>query len=211
MSEMIDLKAVERRAFRSTFQDGLWDMFLGVMFLMFPFGVFLRKADMSETTDALITLGVNFGAVVLFVLAKRYITTPRIGRVKFGPERQRKIRMGRLVLGASVVLGLVVFILTASDNLNSGELMLGVFSVNILVVFGALAHFLDFPRLYGYAAAFALSMPVGIVLEGWINGFEAPYTFFLTAGVPLVVGMVLFNRFLRDYPLPVEEPVNGTA
>ena len=33
MSEMIDLHHVERRAWRLYFQDGLWDIFLGLLFL----------------------------------------------------------------------------------------------------------------------------------------------------------------------------------
>jgi hypothetical protein len=211
MSGRIDLKAAERRAFRSTFQDGLWDMFLGMIFLLFAIGPLLQKAELSKTANMLITLGVNLGSVLIFVLAKRYITTPRIGLVNFGDARKSKVRKGRLVLAASVVLGLVVFILTASGNLSGGEIILGLFSLNILVVFGAMAYYFDFTRLYGYAVGFALSLPVGLLLEEWIEGFEAPYTFFLSAGVPLIIGTVLFVRFLRDYPLPMKERINDTA
>ena len=29
MSETLDLKAIERKAFRATHQDGLWDIYIG--------------------------------------------------------------------------------------------------------------------------------------------------------------------------------------
>ena len=31
MSQEIDLKQIERKAFRSTYQDGLWDIYIGLV------------------------------------------------------------------------------------------------------------------------------------------------------------------------------------
>jgi hypothetical protein len=43
MSQQISLKGAEQRAFRITYNDGLWDIFLGCYFLMFSiiFGMLL--------------------------------------------------------------------------------------------------------------------------------------------------------------------------
>ena len=35
MSTQLNLKEIERKAFRSTYQDGLWDIHLGLIFVRF--------------------------------------------------------------------------------------------------------------------------------------------------------------------------------
>jgi hypothetical protein len=47
MSQSISLKELERKAFRSTFQDGLWDMYLGFLLLMMGMGLVLRAFNTS--------------------------------------------------------------------------------------------------------------------------------------------------------------------
>ena len=38
MSESIDLKSLEKKAYRSVFNDGLWDLFIGMLILNFGLG-----------------------------------------------------------------------------------------------------------------------------------------------------------------------------
>ncbi len=90
MSEQLNLKELERRAYRSTFQDGLWDLYLaGLMACLGILGVIgLRD---TETWVWLIGYTVLVGGVLgLFMLGKRYITVPRLGIAKFGPARKRR-------------------------------------------------------------------------------------------------------------------------
>jgi hypothetical protein len=202
MGRQIDLKELERRAFRSTFQDGLWDIYLGLLFLAFAFGPIYDWLGFSKTADMVFQLGYVVVAFLLLYLGKRYITVPRLGQVKFGPARKRKIIKTRVVLGISVVLGLTVWALFASGHDLALNMLLLIFAVNILVVFGAMAYYLDFDRLYIYAVLYGLSLPVGRVL-GLPN--EAA-VFWVTAGATVIVGIVLFVRFLRDYSVPpIEE------
>ena len=82
-----DSKDLERRAWRSVFQDGLWDIALGIMFL----GVGLST-----------TLGLGRGwtyleyaaamalSIALIRIGKQRITLPRLGWVRFGPKAERR-------------------------------------------------------------------------------------------------------------------------
>jgi hypothetical protein len=205
MSQPIDLKELERRAFRSTFQDGLWDIYLGLLFLAFGFGPIYEWLGFSETTQDLCHLVYVIVTFMIFLLGKRYITVPRLGWVKFGPARKRKIIKTRLVLAVSVLLGLILWALFASGNPIGLPLVLVIFSANILIVMGAMAYFLDFERLYIYAVAWALSLPVGELLDLK----EETAVFWVTAGSVVVMGIVLFMRFLRDYPILPEVPSGG--
>jgi hypothetical protein len=205
MAQRIDLKERERRAFRSTFQDGLWDVFLGMVFLAFGFGPIYEWLGFSETADMVFHLGYVLTAFLIFYLGKIYITVPRLGRAKFGPARRRKIIKTRVVLGASVLLGLGMWALFASGNDLALNLVLLVFALNTLVVLGAMAYYLDFDRLYIYAVLYALSLPVGRVLVVHAGLPDEAAVFWVTAGATVIVGIVLFVRFVRDYPLPTAE------
>jgi hypothetical protein len=207
MSQQIDLKERERQAFRSTFQDGLWDIYLGLLFLAFGFAPIYNWLGMSETADMAFHTVYVLVIFLIIWLGKRYITVPRLGRAKFGPARKRRIIKTRVVLTGSVLLGLVAFALFATGNKVAVDLILLVFSANILIVFGTMAYFLDFDRLYIYAVLYALSLPVGQLLERHAGLPDADYIFFLSAGPTVIVGMVLFVRFMRNYPLPPDEEV----
>ena len=63
MSEKIDLKELERRAFRSTFQDGLWDIFLGLLLLNMGGGTLLGGSGMSPLWAMVVLTG--FAGMVL--------------------------------------------------------------------------------------------------------------------------------------------------
>jgi hypothetical protein len=212
MSQPLSLKEAERKAFKSTFQDGLWDIYLSLIFMGFAFGAFLDTLGVSEAGTMIIWMSYVLLAFLLMWIGKRFVTVLRIGLVKFGPTRKARLMKIRTVLLASVVLGLIVWIAFAlgSDNLSAG-LMLGIFALNILVVFGLMAYFMDFERLYIYAVLYALSKPVGELLAEYAGLPNPTYTFLVTGGASVIVGIVLFVRFLRDYPVPENLPWEKAA
>jgi len=48
MSQTINLKELERKAWRSVFQDGLWDIFLGLLLLAMAIGALLSDIGVPE-------------------------------------------------------------------------------------------------------------------------------------------------------------------
>ena len=88
MSSQINLKQLERRAFKATFQDGLWDIFLGLLLLQMAFGPFLYRLGWSPIWILIVmTLFVSI-VLLTFSAAKKHIIAPRLGLVQLvtGPQ-----------------------------------------------------------------------------------------------------------------------------
>ncbi|MGB3904872.1 MAG: hypothetical protein WBB22_08115, partial [Anaerolineae bacterium] len=151
MSQSISLKELERKAFRSTFQDGLWDIFLGLLLLNVGIGTIvggmLGETEMSLTSLSWIMLMIvplPFLVLIAFWAGKKFITTPRIGLVKFGPRRKAKMKNFRAVLFLSVLLLVIMLILGWAAFTGNGlpwwvteiPLPLYVWPLQTIIVFG---------------------------------------------------------------------------
>lgn len=211
MSQTMNLKELERKAFRSTHQDGLWDLYLASLI-----AVNAAFFSLPETDDVpwagliFIFLGIS-GSYLLFWLGKKYITTPRLGRVKFGPKRQKDKRCLGIILGCFVLAHLGIFLLGLAANRNpglraqiqawlpmatSGGFVLGVFlGIWLGTVISVIAYFWDMPRGYYIAVITGL----GFFFSFWL---EMPGLLFLAAAAIALPGMILFARFVQNHPLP---------
>ena len=208
MAEKLDLKELEKKAYRSTFQDGFWDIFIGMILMAFalmPLGDVFGLPEMIGML--LISLGWNIGAVVFMIIGKKYITTPRIGLIKFGPKRKADQRKVKIYLGINVLFGVVILLLQMTGMFKfiiiqrfALSILLGLF---ISLPFGIMAYFLDFPRLYIYALLGGLGFFLIDLLELFTSG---PLSMFLVFGIIggsiVIVGIVFLIKFLRKYPLP---------
>lgn len=208
MSRQLNLKEAERRAWRSVFQDGLWDIYLGILLLAMGIGDLLDGLNLSKVSYYTIYFGViAIGFLVLWA-GKRFITLPRLGRVKFGQKGRSRRTKIRLVLFASVSLGLLLWFL--ADAVNKGGfgsrvmwdvIFPLVYILNMLLVFGLGAYFLDYPRLYVIAVLFAVPVPLQILLRRLTGSSEAFYTFAVPAILILGMGLVCLVHFIRSYPV----------
>jgi len=45
---MFNLNEIEKKAYRSTFQDGIWDIFLGLVLLILALGALLSNIGVPE-------------------------------------------------------------------------------------------------------------------------------------------------------------------
>ena len=214
MTTSLNLKEIERKAFRSVHQDGLWDIYIGGIILSMT--VFANPDDGENFTPqrlVLYMLGMLvFG--IIFWGGKKYLTTPRLGQVKFGPQRKRRSLTMTIIL-AGIVLLQVLFVagtaLLRSHPDWGRQLDLGLSDPDygrlLVAAIGALfvgpsmtliAFFTDFPR--GYYIAFMLSLAVFALV--WFG--EAVYL--IAASLLIIIpGVVLFVRFLRSHPLPPAE------
>jgi hypothetical protein len=213
MSQSINLKELERKAFRSTFQDGLWDMYLGFLLLIMGMGPVLPALNKSVIWTLVILLMLSVLAWLAFWAGKKFITTPRMGLVKFSPQRKAKLKKTRAVLFLSVLLGVIMFVLRAMWNIEWAARIpvpAYIWAVQAIVVFGLGAYFLDVSRFYAYGVLYAIPVPVGIVLlqNTGLPGFMF-LPFGVSGGIMVIIGMVLFIRFLREYPVVPEEASYG--
>jgi hypothetical protein len=206
MSEKISLKEAERKAFRTRFDDGLWDVFLGCFFLMFGVAPFL-STSLGDFWSSVVFLPFWALVYLALVLIRKHMVTPRIGVVKFG--RARIVKLGKFT-AVMLATNVIVFILGLVAAVNFGRIpgqMLSIFfGLVLLMGFSIAAYFLDFNRLYIYGLLVGLSPVVGEWL--WSHGYAThhgfPLTFGTSAGIMIVVGLVVFVRLLHDNPVPIE-------
>ena len=214
MMENISLKELEKMAYRSTFQDGIWDVYLGTMLLNMAISTLLTTLGLTLVQSALgltiIFIPVTLFGLAFFILGKKYITVPRMGYVEFVPKRKRNLGKSILVLSLSAILGLVVFILTMSSKIPYDlryrfPVVLIIFALNVIVVFSLLAYFFDFKRLYIYAFLYAVPFVIGKHLQQ-ITGSRYMLTtlLFISSSIMIIVGLIFFIRFLKKYPREVK-------
>jgi hypothetical protein len=210
-----NLNEIEKKAFRSTFQDGIWDIFLGLLLLNLSFGALLSNSGVSEGLTIIILTALAAVIVLVFIAGKKRITIRRMGLVKFGPKRKRKVWKSRIILLASVFAGLIVFLAALlvsyypAGRSKMVFLLPAAWVANSIIVFSLLAHYLDCRRLYLYGILFALPVPVDMAIKELAGVNLIPIALAVPAVIMLAVGAVLLNRFLRDYPLLSQEISNG--
>jgi len=74
------------------------------------------------------------------------------------------------------------------------------------LIFGLLAYYMDFPRLYVYGLLFAVSIALTEAL--WPSSV-ASIAFIVSGIIALLIGLVMLIRFLSKYPLPAEMKTYG--
>lgn len=193
MSQNINLKELELKAWTSYFQDGLWDIFMGL--LMLTMGI------RGLTDNVWFTLGVG-AAVLVSLVGKKFITVPRIGRVKFGPARKAKQRKLMAVVGIAVLATLILLLTTLLGLDTPQAVVAPILVICIALVFGLMAYYMDFGRLYAYGLLFAISMALWETLDSPIG----PIAFSVSGGIALLIGLVLLIRFIHKYPKAAEGP-----
>ncbi|UCF16086.1 MAG: hypothetical protein JSW59_01225, partial [Phycisphaerales bacterium] len=95
---MPNLTDIEKKAYRSTFQDGIWDLFLGSILLTLAVLALLSNRGTPESRQIIVGIVLQGAAVAFFIAGKKYVTVPRMGFVKFGRQRKGKIRKSHVVL-----------------------------------------------------------------------------------------------------------------
>jgi len=211
MSRQMSLKEIERKAFRSYYADGLWDLFLGALLLAMAVSAGLSELDIVPALHFGIYIALLAVILVAFIAGKKYVTTPRIGHVKLGERGKARKRNTRIVLAASVLLGVIVLVLSItaltsnwSEGLPLDLIFPGVYVLNMVLVFGLMAHFLAYDRLYLIGVLYALPVPADMLLRR-LAGIHVAYLTFAASGIVVVaMGLVTFVRFLRENPLPME-------
>ncbi|MBC8504741.1 MAG: hypothetical protein ISR58_20525 [Anaerolineales bacterium] len=210
MTQQLNLRDAERKAFGMTFQDGLWDIFLGLIISQFAIVPLLTDLGWGDFWSSMVVLPIYLLALWGMRYLKKFITTPRVGLVNYHQERKSKIRKITLITTATLLSGLGFGIVFFYSDAPDGSFFPAAFSIVAMVVFGGGAYFLDFPRLIIYGLLTALSPIIGQLL--WINYGAAhhgfPITFGISAAVMIIVGVFMFIRFLQRYPHPTESTQN---
>jgi hypothetical protein len=201
----ISLKELERKAFRSVFQDGLWDIFIGFLFTQFIIAPFLSERGLNDFWSSAVLFPIYMIVLIGVMVLKKYVVAPRLGMVQFSKKRKSKFKKLILMTNIILVIGIIagVFFVDLS-NLNIKWLFPATFCLMLLVGFSAAAYMLDLARFYFYGAMNSLAVVVGELLYQFAgashHGF--PVAFGLTSSIMIIVGIILLVNFLRKYPKP---------
>jgi len=197
MSYEIDMNEIERQIFLSYSEDGLVDIAIGAVIMVWGIMLF------GEPTGLIGLLGIL--GLAIWYLGKRFITIPRIGTFQPGTKTQRRLSNLAIFL---VVLGLIAFLaILASRVFDSAFLSdhpLGILGLVIAVGVALLAYLLNATRIYIYALILFIAFAGGEILAGTVTSFDAfAISVVLGGGLILLSGLIVLFRFMRKYPRPV--------
>jgi hypothetical protein len=212
VNSLFNLKELERRAFRSTYQDGLLDLTLGLIVISMAGYMFRPDDGYGPLNIILFTVSILLANLVTWV-GKWFITIPRMGQVSFGPRRTQKYRNLAIIMAVVILVQATIVLMTTTGwgNANLGEKISSLLGGDLKRIPVAalaslfvgppmilIAFFIDFPRGYYIAILMALAVFLMVLLN-------QPIYPILIGALILAPGVVLFVRFLRKYPLHREE------
>ncbi len=214
MTNLLDLNQIERNAFRFNYLDGLMDILQGTIIIGLGFYAYLPENGYSITNWVwfVVTFIVAQG---LYWAGKKFITQPRMGQVRFGSMRHQKNKTLAIVMGIVVLLQALIVGATAFGWFNPviGQKLFGDIPVEHLAVAALGSIFVGPPLIFiayqtdflrGYYIAFLFALGVFLMIY-----FNQPIYPFIIGGVIIVIGIMLFIRFLRMHPLPRGDESDG--
>jgi len=203
MTQEIDLKALEKKAWTSYFDDGILDITVGLFILIFGIGMTTRFTYLAA---------LSWMAIFFFAGAKKSITLPRVGIVKFSADREKRMKRETsfymIFFIITAVMGLLFFMGLTMDISQSirtlvGNLALLTYEMIIGVGLCFVAYWKQIRRFYLYGALvfiLTISIPLFNIPLTEHMLFSAAYQFIITGTLILIVGLIVLIRFLRKYP-----------
>jgi len=210
MADSLTPRQAQRRITQLVnYEDGLWDILLGLVFLalsVFP----VTRALLGPAWNMVLFLALLTALIVALTAVRRGVSTPRLGRARMRWTPQKAIVIGLLVVTFLATLGLVILTLRFPQRFSglvtsilppwAGDLFVdGLMAAVVVVVFSVMGYAFGVARLFLYGwliglgnlASTALTLYAGVV-------FNLPLA--VASIVILAIGAVLLARFLRKYP-----------
>jgi len=197
MSKKIDLKEIERKAYTSYHQDGVIDV--TIAFVVFVFNI-MMLSDMPWLGGITGILAISF-----YAGAKKLLTVPRIGYVKFPQQRAQRITTVTVVLGVlALVVGIFAFMQTTSQGtpawlqllIENYMLTIGTAGATLFLLGG---YAFKTKRVYAYAL-----LTLAMFVAGHFIIFPLYYYLTVLGTLILLIGLIMMIRFVRKYPKTTE-------
>jgi len=184
-------------------QDGLLDIVVGFYVLAFGLGIVADK-----------NLELGFGTIMpailvaivlpIWIAAKRKITMPRIGFVKFGTRGSNKLfalLLGLAVAGLGVSM-LFAFMVMGQNGrpwwievlFQYGMIWIG---LGAAVIGSLFAYTMGLKRLYGYGL-----LSFALLAGGYFLSIPFEYLLLVIGSIIIASGAALLAQFIHRYPLP---------
>ncbi len=211
---MIDIEKIEKRTVRSFYDDGLFEISLGLVFLLLG-GYFFAQSSVPEGSTvhswlsaAFVLLIVSAGLLVNSVLRflKRRVAYPRTGYVAFKEKRVGGKRRFATALVGALMGGSIAALYQIAPSAKT--LLPALNGLLLAFVALVLAHRIGLARVYILAAASAVTgFAITAAGIGDIKGLSLYYGLF---GAALVLsGLAALIVYLRRSPLPADDAAEG--
>ena len=189
MPREIDLKNIEKKAVLTYFQDGLWDIVLGVLLFAWGFGLLTDTAGFTAIWFV--------GAFWIVWVVKERIVYPRVGQVKVALERQTLF--GLLLIGLITLgFGIVTYLQLVSGVGSSffEKYFMLIFAAVIATIVAGIALLWRVSRWYLYS----LLVILGGLVQQWMS-FSLPWSFMIPGLGILLGGTARLIYFLKNNPV----------
>jgi hypothetical protein len=210
MSSEISLKSLEKKIFQTTLHDGILEIMLGSGTLMLsiapPLSVYL-----GDFWASAVFLPFWAGIYLIIRLVRKRIIQPRVGIIKPGAYRKRRLKRMNLVM---LVFNVVALILGVTSFLNFSQLPSWIiparFSVVILIGFSLTAYMVEYPKLFLYGVICSLAIWIGEILS---NQYQIPHhglplTFGIISGAFVLIGVFTIWKIYKNNPIPPQDVMN---
>jgi len=211
MSQPIDLRVLERKSFAVRFQDGLLDVWMGFILLAGVLPEVLSGGAVQGWGTIVAYTALSVVGYAAFWAARKYISEPRIGRMKPGPAAKRRLGRTTLVMVASLIFSVVLVALTwawpalsggSSSMFSSAAQVASLVAAWMLALFSVASYVLGFSRGYVIGILYALGLGLSLLVD-------SPVPTIVAGGLLVLLGLVIFLRFLRQNPIPGEEAADA--
>ena len=211
MSDVPTLSDVQKRTARLlSYEDGLWDLLLGTIFMLLAIYPITREWLGPEWNLALF-VGFLLLATGIFFLLRRGVSAPRLGfvRARWTPASKGILAVTLALVALTVGLVIVTLVSPASSAGPAPAVSLSKvrsYLVEILALlvqvglFSAIGYVFGVPRLFLYGWLLGGAYLISVILyRGAPAAFNWPLA--IAAGVILLIGAHLLVRMLRKYPI----------
>jgi len=219
MAQTLDIKNAEKQVLRlATFEDGLWEIYLGLFFILMSFYSVTREI-LGPLLNAAFILGMLLLLVGFVWIAKKRITQPRIGLVKLGTQAKKKIKTANIVTWALVLATFTLLILSANSLireptweqlpqwLSDFDIDL-IFALITIGIFSLIGYYTGIARFYLHGVLLGAGNFATTVLL-FYNDVQFGWPIALAGLIIALIGASVLMKFLQERPLPSEEIPDG--
>jgi hypothetical protein len=205
------LKDAERKVFRlATFNDGLWDLFLGLYLILMSAYPLTRSLFGPALNGIFILAGCGLLLIGVW-LVKKHIVQPRAGMIQFGTRTKRRIKKAQILTWGLVLATCVTWLLGAKNLFPeptweklpqwvSDFDVDFIFALIIVACFSLAASAIGVRRLHLYGILFGFGSFISTVLLVY-QDLKFQYPLLVAGLIVVAMGTIVLMRFLRDYPL----------
>ncbi|MFC2088150.1 hypothetical protein ACFLSX_00980 [Calditrichota bacterium] len=195
MSIGINIKEIEKKVWQLNYEDGITDITIGLVLVVST--ICQMFSDVRFVLYSLYLLPVLFS-----VLAKRYISAPRIGSIKFNQTRIRK----RYLLSIIITTFIVLMLMLTFEGFFSAQLSFAPFIIGLIVLLicSSIAFVLNYNRMFIYGILITLSFALSefrIYQTGSIP--SGAFAWLISAIIIIAVGIYYLIKFIQRYPIAV--------